>query len=101
MTHYSASRPPTPSAPVTSAIPSTPPSARSVTLVSTPWTSSAIHPLPIPSLPPSCSFSSAWLSLSPRAPSPSPANHLRSRISRNLYIGGRNFLPSPAHPSPP
>src|SRR5256885_3512540 len=101
MTHCSASRPPTPSAPATSAIPSTEASVRSVTQVSTPWTSSAIHPLPLPlpNLPPSCSFSSAWLSLLPRAPSPSPANHPNSRISRNLYIGGRNFLRAPLHPS--
>src|SRR5437762_11073352 len=99
MTHYSASRPPTPSAPATSAIPSTPPSARSVTPVSTRSISSAIRQLPIPSLPPSCSFSPASPLLSPRAPSPSPANHPNSRISRNLYIVGRNFLPAPAHPS--
>src|SRR5437773_5875388 len=99
MTHYSASRPPTPSAPVTSAIPSTPPSARSVIPVSTLSISSAIRQHRIPSLPPSCSFSPVSPSPSPRAPSPSPANRPNSRISRNLYIGGWNFLPALARPS--
>src|SRR6267154_955514 len=101
MTPCLASRPPTPSAPATSAIPSTAPSAPTSTPMFSLSTSSATHllPLPLPNLPPSCSLSPASPSFSPRAPSPSPANHLNSRISRNLYIVGRNFLPAPAHPS--
>src|SRR5882757_2810533 len=96
MTPCLASRPPTPSAPATSAIPSTAPSAPTATPIFTLSTSSAIHPLPLPlpNLPPSCSLPPASPSFSPRAPSPSPANHLNSRISRNLYIVGRNFLPA-------